>query len=159
MSSASKITDKMSWKGLGRALDLAYSLDIIPCDFWAFRTIQGMIEDRHLQDPEELLRAIQEAWTDFIFEQFQNAFKSWIERLTWVIANNGEYCHYKTSLGKWVSFGTLRETDGHVLLDTPHSWLVNPIAWYSETVNRCYSICFWYRHFGNCLHFNSNAVI
>jgi hypothetical protein len=46
-----------------------------------------------LQDPEGILRAIQEAWYHFTFEDFQNVFKSWMERLTWVIANNGEYCH------------------------------------------------------------------
>jgi hypothetical protein len=35
-----KITEKMSVKGLGRALHPAYSPDISPCDFWAFETIK-----------------------------------------------------------------------------------------------------------------------
>jgi hypothetical protein len=29
------------------------------------------------------------AWSYFTVEDFQNVFKSWIERLTWVIENNG----------------------------------------------------------------------
>jgi hypothetical protein len=67
-------------------------MDISPCDFWAFGTIQGMTKDRHLQGPEEMLRAIQEAWNPFTFEDLQNVFKLSMERLTWVIANNREYC-------------------------------------------------------------------
>jgi histone-lysine N-methyltransferase SETMAR len=77
-----KIIKKMSSKGLGRAPHPAYSPDISPCDFWAFETIQGMIKDRQLQSSEEILRAIQEAWNHFTFEDFQNVFKPWMERLT-----------------------------------------------------------------------------
>jgi hypothetical protein len=57
-----------------------------------------MITDRHLLDPEEILRAIQEARRHFTFEDFQNVFKSWTERLAWVIADNGKYCHSKSRL-------------------------------------------------------------
>jgi hypothetical protein len=74
-----KITKKMSLKALGRAPHPAYSPDISPCDFCAFRTIEGMIKDRHLQGPEEILTAIQEAWSHFTFEDLQNVFKSCME--------------------------------------------------------------------------------
>jgi hypothetical protein len=53
---------------------------------------------RSLQPPEEILRAIQEAGSHFPFEDFQNVIKSWMERLTWVIANNEEYRHGKSRL-------------------------------------------------------------
>jgi hypothetical protein len=56
-----KSIEKMPLKGLGRALHPAHSPDISHYDFWAFATIQGMIKNRHLQGPEEILRAIQEA--------------------------------------------------------------------------------------------------
>jgi hypothetical protein len=59
--SGAKITEKMSFKRLERALYPAYSPYINPCDFWAFETIKGMIKDRHFQSPEEILRAVQEA--------------------------------------------------------------------------------------------------
>jgi hypothetical protein len=73
-----KITEKMPLKGLGRASHSAYSSNINPCDFWEFGTIRRMIKDRHLQDleEEEILRAIQEAYSHFTFENFQNVFKS-----------------------------------------------------------------------------------
>jgi hypothetical protein len=83
---------------LGRALHPAYSPDISPCDFWAFETIKWIIKDRRLQGPEDIVRAIQEGWNRFTFEDCQNVFKSWMERLTWVIANNGKYFHYKNRL-------------------------------------------------------------
>jgi hypothetical protein len=35
-----------------------------------------MIKDRDLQGPEEILRAIQKAWSHFTFENFRNVFKS-----------------------------------------------------------------------------------
>jgi hypothetical protein len=60
-------------------------------------TILANIEKKNfqisLQGPEDILKAIQEAWSHFTFEDFQNVFKSWMERLTWMIANNEEYCH------------------------------------------------------------------
>jgi hypothetical protein len=78
---------------LERASHPTYLPNINPCDFWAFGTIKGMIKDRHLEGPEPFLRVIQEAWSHFTFEYFQNVFKSWMERLIWAIANNKEYCH------------------------------------------------------------------
>jgi hypothetical protein len=93
---ATKITEKMSWKGLGRAPHPVYSPDISPCDFWAFGTIEGMIGDRHLQGLEAILRAIQEAWSHFLFEDFQNVFKSWMERLIWLTVNYEDSCPSKS---------------------------------------------------------------
>jgi hypothetical protein len=59
--------------------------------------IRANLAEKHFQGsfqgPEEILRAIQEARSHCIFEDFQNVFKSRMERLIWVIANNGEYCH------------------------------------------------------------------
>jgi hypothetical protein len=50
------------------------------------------------QCPEEILRSIQEVRSHFTFKDFQNVFKSWMERLTWVIANNWKSCHQKSRL-------------------------------------------------------------
>jgi hypothetical protein len=77
-----KITAKMSLKGLRRTLHPLYSPDISSCDFWALGTIKEMITDQHLQGLEEILRAIQQIWSYFAFEDFQNVFKLWMERLT-----------------------------------------------------------------------------
>jgi hypothetical protein len=77
-----KITEKMSSKGLERTSHPTYSPYISLCDVWPFGTIQGMIKDRDLQGPEEILRAIQEACSHVTFEDFHNVFRSWMERLT-----------------------------------------------------------------------------
>jgi histone-lysine N-methyltransferase SETMAR len=66
----SEITEKMSLKGSGQVPHPAYSPDISPCDFWAFETIKGMIKDRHIQSPKEILRVIQEVCSYFTFENF-----------------------------------------------------------------------------------------
>jgi hypothetical protein len=83
---------------LRRARHPANSPDISPCDFWVFGTIQEMIKHRRLQGPEEILRAIQEAWSRFVFEDFQNVIMSEMEQLTWVIANNRKYHYSKRRL-------------------------------------------------------------
>jgi hypothetical protein len=88
-----KTAENMSSKGLRQASNSGYSPDISPSDFWAFETMKKIIKDQHMQDPEVILRRIQEACNHFIFEDFQNVFKSSIERLTCVIAYNGKYCH------------------------------------------------------------------
>jgi hypothetical protein len=87
------INEKMSLKGLRRTCHSADSPDISLRDFWAFGRIEEMINDRHFRGFEEILRAIQKGWSHFILEDFQNVFKSWMERLTCVIANNGDCCH------------------------------------------------------------------
>jgi hypothetical protein len=96
VSQGSKNARENSVKGLGWALYPAYSPDITPCDIWAFGTNKGMIKDRHLDGPEKILREIQEAWSHFTFEDFQNVLKSWIEGVTWGIATNMEFPHSKS---------------------------------------------------------------
>jgi hypothetical protein len=96
--SGAKISEKMNFKRLGRVPHPACSPDISPCDFWIFGTSKGMRKDRHFQGSEDILRAIQEPWGHFTFEDFENVFKSRMERLTWMIATSGEYCHYKGRL-------------------------------------------------------------
>jgi hypothetical protein len=64
------------------------------------KTVRGS-----LQGPEQILRATQEAWNHFTFEDLQNVFKLWMERLTWGIANNGEYCHQNNRLESHLIWG------------------------------------------------------
>jgi hypothetical protein len=98
---AVKITAKLSLTGLGRASYPAYS--------WYLSSVTSEHseqwrneKDRHLQDPEEeeILKAIQEARNHFTFEDFQNIFKSWMERLICMIVDNREYSDEHSSFIK-----------------------------------------------------------
>jgi hypothetical protein len=37
------------------------------------------------------LSAVANMWNDLTFANVQRVFQEWMERLTWVIRNNGEY--------------------------------------------------------------------
>jgi len=62
-----------------------------PCDFWPFGTLKHRMTDRQLQSPKEILDAVTELWDEVTFEELQNVFLAWMERLQWVIQNSGEY--------------------------------------------------------------------
>jgi hypothetical protein len=49
------------------------------------------MKDREFQGQEAILRAIAESWNDLTSEDIQQVFREWMERLTLVIGNNGEY--------------------------------------------------------------------
>jgi hypothetical protein len=93
-----KITEKMSLRGLGQALHPVCSSGISLCGVWAFGTTKRRIKDHHFYGLEEIHRAIQEVWSQFTLEDFPNGFKSPMERLTWAIVTNREYCHQKSCL-------------------------------------------------------------
>jgi hypothetical protein len=52
---------------------------------------KGKPKDCHLQDPEEILTALQKLWDHITFEALQMAFESWRDQLPWIIEHDGEY--------------------------------------------------------------------
>jgi histone-lysine N-methyltransferase SETMAR len=86
-----KITGKLEKKHMTRALHPPYSPDLSPCDFWFFGIVQQKIKDRDFCSAQEMLRSLSDAWGDLTFEDIQRVFLKWIDRLTWVIENDGEY--------------------------------------------------------------------
>jgi hypothetical protein len=67
------------------------SPDISPCDFWLFGMLKHTIKDREFQNQQAIFTAIAQSWADLIFADVQSAFPEWMEHLTWVVGNNGEY--------------------------------------------------------------------
>jgi hypothetical protein len=53
--------------------------------------LKHQMKDRDFQSQQEILQAIAKSWDDLTFAEVQNVFWEWIERLTWVAGNNGEY--------------------------------------------------------------------
>jgi hypothetical protein len=49
------------------------------------------IKDQEFQSQQAILRARAQMWNDLTFADVQRVFQEWMEHLTWVIGNNGEY--------------------------------------------------------------------
>jgi hypothetical protein len=49
------------------------------------------LKDREIHGIQALISALTDIWNDLTFEDVQVVFLDWIERLSWVINNNGEY--------------------------------------------------------------------
>jgi hypothetical protein len=86
-----KITGKLQKKHMTRASHPPYSPDLSPCDFWLFGMVKEKIKDREFCSAHEILRSLSETWCDLTLEDIQRVFLEWMDRLTWVIENDGEY--------------------------------------------------------------------
>jgi hypothetical protein len=86
-----KIFEKLTKGSIERAPHPSDSPDICPCDFWLFDMRKHNMKDREFQGQEAILRDIAESWNDLIFADVQWGFQEWMEHLTWVVGNNGEY--------------------------------------------------------------------
>lgn len=77
--------------GFHRIPQPPYSPDLAPSDFYLFGTVKRQLENRELVAPEDLLRAILQILARIPREELMDVFNAWIERVRWVIANNGSY--------------------------------------------------------------------
>jgi hypothetical protein len=53
--------------------------------------LKQKMKDRELQSQQAILSAVAKLWNDLTFAEIQRVFQEWMERLTWVVGNNGEY--------------------------------------------------------------------
>jgi transposase len=86
-----KIIKKLEKRHVARAPHPPYSPNLSPCDFWLFGILKQKMKERAFQSEEQNLVAITESWKELTFEDIQRVFQNCMERLTWVIANSGEY--------------------------------------------------------------------
>jgi histone-lysine N-methyltransferase SETMAR len=86
-----KISQKLANRNIERATDPPYSPDISPCDFWLCGVLKHNMKDREFRIQQTILSAVAKMWNDLIFADVQRVFQEWMDRLTWVIGNNGEY--------------------------------------------------------------------
>jgi hypothetical protein len=66
------------------------SPDMSQYDFWFFGISKHRMMDRQLQNLKEILDAATELWDAVTFEDLQNVFLTWMERLQWAIQNGRE---------------------------------------------------------------------
>jgi hypothetical protein len=85
-----KISEKLAKRSIERAPHPPYSPDISPCDFWLFGMLKHNMKDREFQSQQTILSAVANMWNDLTFADVQCVFQERMERLTWVVGNNGE---------------------------------------------------------------------
>jgi hypothetical protein len=78
----SKVVSKLEQHHIFRLPHQPYSPDILPCAFWLFGLLKGIMKDREFHSHEELEEAIMVVWADLTFEDVQSIFYDWIRRLT-----------------------------------------------------------------------------
>jgi hypothetical protein len=49
------------------------------------------INDRELHSAQEIFSHLSDPWNDLTFEDIQRVFLEWMDRLIWVIVNDGEH--------------------------------------------------------------------
>jgi histone-lysine N-methyltransferase SETMAR len=78
---------------ISRVPQPGYSPDLAPSDFWLFGHLKNSLAGRMFDDSEELL----DGTTSFLEEiqpsELHVVFSHWVERLRWVLENNGDSDH------------------------------------------------------------------
>jgi hypothetical protein len=86
-----KISEKLVHRSIERDPHPPYSPDINSCDAELLGTRKHKMKDREFQSQQGILIAVVKMWNDLTFADVQRVFQEWMERLTWVTGNNGEY--------------------------------------------------------------------
>ena len=68
-----------------------YSPDLVPCDFWMFPRLKEKLKGHRFEDVDDVKEAVTEALDTFTLEDYQRAFKKWLERYTKCIELAGFY--------------------------------------------------------------------
>jgi hypothetical protein len=87
----SKFMSKFDRHHIARLPHPPHSPDLSPCDFWLFGILKGILKDRELHSRDETEKVITMVWNDLTFDEVQSVFHNWMNRLSWVIENRGEY--------------------------------------------------------------------
>jgi len=69
----------------------AYSLDLVPNDFFLFPKIKELLKGRHFDDTDDIRGNTTAALKAIPQNQFQNCFQGWTRRCHRCIASQGEY--------------------------------------------------------------------
>jgi transposase len=86
-----KITAEIQHRRFARAPHPPYSPDLSQCDFWLFGMMKHRLKDRDIQGVQALIGTLTDILDDLTFEDVQAVFLDWMERLSYLINNNGEY--------------------------------------------------------------------
>jgi hypothetical protein len=62
-------------------------------DFWVFGHMKAALPGQKLPGPENLLSDIQEFMSEIQRSELEFLFHHWIERVQWVLDNDGDHFH------------------------------------------------------------------
>jgi hypothetical protein len=65
----SKVMSKFDKDHIARFPHPPYLPALIPCDFWLFGTLKGILKDREFHSHDEVEEAIAMAWNDLTFDE------------------------------------------------------------------------------------------
>jgi len=69
----------------------AYSMDLVPSDFFLFPKIKEILKGRHFDDTDDIRNNTTAALKVIPQNQFQNCFEGWTRRWHHCISSQGEY--------------------------------------------------------------------
>jgi hypothetical protein len=78
---------------ISRVAQPASSPDLARSDFWLFGHLKNSLADRMFDDPEERLDGITSLLEEIQPSELHVVFSHWVERVRWVLENNGDYYH------------------------------------------------------------------
>ena len=85
-----KTTQYLKKTKLKKAIHLAFSPDLSPCDFLFFGYCKNKLKGMKINDISALLEKVLHSFSEVTFEELQLAFKDWMKRLNTVIEINGD---------------------------------------------------------------------
>jgi hypothetical protein len=91
---SSKVTEQfIAENHISRVLQPVYNPELALPDFWLFGHLKNSLAGRMFDDTEELLEGITSFLEEVQPSKLQVVFSHWVERVRWVLANNGDYDH------------------------------------------------------------------
>jgi hypothetical protein len=67
--------------------------DLAPLDLWLFGNVNTSLVGQTFDEPEQLLEGITEFLHEIQPPDLVAVFSHWVERVRWVLENNGDYYH------------------------------------------------------------------
>jgi histone-lysine N-methyltransferase SETMAR len=68
-----------------------YNPDLAPSDLWLFGYVKTSLVGQSFDKPEQLLEATTEFLNEIQPPEVVVVFSHWVERVRWVLENNGDY--------------------------------------------------------------------
>jgi hypothetical protein len=59
--------------------------------FLVVRALKEELKEHGLSTAEQIIKVVTAIWDSATFHELQSVFANWTQRLTWVIAETGEY--------------------------------------------------------------------
>jgi histone-lysine N-methyltransferase SETMAR len=83
--------DKVCKAKMERLAHPPYSANLSPCAFEFSGRAKTALRNRRFVDSDDVIEVLANLFDIVSLHELQRVFQSWIQRLEWVIRNNGEY--------------------------------------------------------------------